>query len=254
MLILKLLLTPLLTLAVSLAARAWGHRASGWLTALPIVAAPISAVLLLEQGVDFLVQTSVATLVALPAIALYILVFARVARRYGWVASLLAGWTAFVAAALPLSQLPAGALGGLAMTWLALAAVLALLPRSQAPRVPVHVPRIEIALRMAASVVLMLAVSYGAETLGARISGVLLSFPIGGSVLPAFTRGMHGVEATTLLLRGFALGMFAFPMFFFVLALALPLAHPVLAFAGGVLGVLAVHALMAQAAKRGWVR
>lgn len=254
MLILKLLLTPLLTLFVSLAARAWGHRASGWLTSLPIVAGPIAAVLLIEQGTDFLVRTSEATLVALPAIAVYILVFARVSRRYGWVASLLCGWAAFVVAALPLSYIPAGAPVGLALTWGALAAAYLLLPRTDAPRVPVHVPRIEIAFRMSAAVLLMLVISYGADLFGARISGVLLSFPIGGSVLPAFTRGLHGVEATTLLLRGFTLGMFAFPMFFFVLALALPAAHPVLAFAAGVLATVAAHSLLGLAANRGWVR
>ncbi len=254
MLILKLFLIPLLTLAVSLAARVWGHRVSGWLTSLPIVAGPIAVVLLLEQGAEFTAQVSVATLVALPAIAVYILVFALVSRTRGWAMSLFAGWAAFVVVALPISWLPANAFGGLALTWLALAVVYRLLPRTQAPRVPAQIPRIEIAFRMVASVALMLAISYSAETFGARISGVLLSFPIGGSVLPAFTRGMHGVEATKLLLRGFTLGMFAFPVFFFVLALALPAAHPVAAFGAGLAASVAMHYLLVLASNRGWVR
>lgn len=254
MLLLKLLLTPLLTLGVSFAARVWGHRVSGWLTSLPIVAGPIAAVLLIEQGAEFTVRTSVATLVALPAIAVYILVFARLSQRFGWLASLLAGWAAFVAAALPISYLPAGAWGGLAMTWLALAAAYALLPRTQAPHAPVDVPRVELVLRVAAAVALMLVITTGAPLFGPRLSGVLLSFPIGGSVLPAFTRGLHGKDATTLLMRGFTLGMFAFPMFFFVLALALPHLHPVLAFALGIGAILATNALLAQASRRGWVK
>jgi hypothetical protein len=254
LLILKLFLIPLLTLAVSMAARVWGHRVSGWLTSLPIVAGPIAVVLVLEQGAEFTAQVAVATLVALPAIAVYILVFALVSRRHGWAASLLCGWAAFIVVALPISWLPAGAYGGLALTWIALAAAYLLLPKSQAPRVPAQVPRIEIAFRMVASVVLMLAISYSAEVFGARISGVLLSFPIGGSVLPAFTRGLHGVEATTLLMRGFTLGMFAFPVFFFVLALALPVAHPLLAFGGGLAATVAVHYLLVLASNRGWVR
>lgn len=254
MLALKLLLTPLLVLAVSVAARLWGHRMSGWLTSLPIVAGPIAAVLWIEQGNDFMVRTSVATLVALPAIGAYLLVFARLSQRFGWLPSLLAGWAAFVAAALPLSTVETNAWGGLAMTWIALAIAYRLLPRTDAPHAPVSVPRVEMVLRVAAAVALMLVITYGAERFGARISGVLLSFPIGGSVLPAFTRGLHGKEATTLLLRGFTLGMFAFPVFFFVLALALPAMHPVPAFALGVAGILAANAVLAQLSRRGIVR
>jgi hypothetical protein len=254
MLLLKLLLTPLLTLAVSLAARAWGHRASGWLTSLPLVAGPIAAVLLIEQGAAFVMQMSVSTLASLPAIAAYILVFARLARHRGWAASLVAGWAVFILCAIPLSFLPIGPWAGLATTWAALAAAYRLLPRSSAPRVPVHVPRIEIAFRMAASVALMLLISYGADTFGPQVSGALMAFPIGGSVLPAFTRALHGVEATTMLMRGFTLGMFAFPLFVFVLAVAVLHVHPVAAFAGGIVAVLAGHFVAALASNRGWVR
>ena len=34
----------------------------------------------------------------------------------------------------------------------------------------------------------------GFSYFGARVSGVLMAFPIGGSVLPAFTRALHGVD------------------------------------------------------------
>jgi hypothetical protein len=169
------------------------------------------------------------------------------------VASLLLGWAVFVVCAIPLSFLPFGPWVGLAMTWAALAAAYRFLPRTNAPRVPVHVPRVEIALRMTASVVLMLVISYGAEAFGPQVSGALMAFPIGGSVLPAFTRALHGVEATSMLMRGFTLGMFGFPMFLFVLAIALEHVHPVAAFAGGVLGVLAGHFAAALALRRGWV-
>jgi hypothetical protein len=254
MLILKLILTPLLTLAVSLAARTWGHRASGWLTALPIVAGPIAAVLLVEQGRDFLIGTLVGTLVTLPAIAVYLVVFARVSRTHGWATSLLAGWAAFLACAAPLSLLPVGPYGGLAMTWLALAAAYRFVPRSRSAHVPVAVPRIEIAFRMAASVLLMLVISYGADAFGPRVSGILLAFPIGGSVLPAFTRALHGVEATMHLLRGFIVGMFGFPLFMFVLALMLPGSNAVIAFAASTAAVIAAHFATALALNRGWVR
>jgi len=254
MLILKLLLTPCLILAVSLAARVGGHRVSGWLTSLPLIAAPIAAVLLIEQGTDFLVRASVANLVSLPAIAVYIAVFALVARRRGWAASLFAGWASFIVCAIPLSFLPFGPVAGLAMTWVALAVAYRLLPRPEGARIPATVPRIEIAFRMGAAVALMLVITYGAEVFGARVSGALMAFPIGGSVLPAFTRALHGAEATRQLMRGFTLGMFGFPVFVFVLAVGLPHANPVLVFVASLTGVLAVQFLVALATNRGWVR
>ena len=94
MLLLKLLLTPLLTLAVSLAARIWGHRVSGWLTALPIVAGPIMAVLMLEQGAAFAIDVAIGTLITLPALAAYIVAFGYLAQRSGWLTCLLVAWAA----------------------------------------------------------------------------------------------------------------------------------------------------------------
>lgn len=254
LLALKLLLIPLLMLGVSLAARIWGHRVSGWLTSMPLVAGPIVIVLLIEQGPAFVGRVSVAMLMALPAIAAHVVAFAHVSRRFGWATSLLSGWAAFVVAALPLSLLEGSLWLGVVLTWLALALAYALLPRTTAPRGPVAVPRVEILLRVASAVGLMFGISYAADHFGARVSGMLMAFPIGGSVLPAFTRALHGVDASVLLMRGFTLGMFAFPVFFVGLALALPVMHPVPAFAIGLVATTATHALIAQASRRGWVR
>ena len=87
MIALKLLLIPLLMLGVSLAARIWGHRVSGWLTSMPLVAGPIVIVLLIEQGAEFVGHVSVAMLMALPAIAGHVVAFSLASQRFGWVAS-----------------------------------------------------------------------------------------------------------------------------------------------------------------------
>ena len=250
MLLLKLLLTPLLTLGVTWAARIWGHRVSGWLTALPIVAGPIMAVLILEQGSAFAIDTAIGTLITLPALAAYIVAFAYLARRRGWLACLLCAWAAFFAAALPLSLVNANAHQALAAAWAGLGIAYLITPNPRTAGGPVDVPRIEIALRVAAAVALMLIITYGARTLGASLSGLLLSFPIGGSVLPAFTRALHGVQATEHLLRGFITGLIPFPLFFYGLAAGLPYAHPAIVFAAALGAVLASHFLVILAFRR----
>ena len=250
MLLLKLLLTPLLTLGVTLAARIWGHRVSGWLTALPIVAGPIMAVLILEQGSAFAIDTAIGTLITLPALAAYIVAFAYLAQRRQWLTCLLGAWAVFFAVAIPLSLVNADAHQALAAAWAGLGLAYLITPNPRTPAGPVEVPRLEIALRVAAAVALMLIITYGAQTLGASVSGLLLSFPIGGSVLPAFTRALHGVDATEHLLRGFITGLIPFPLFFYGLAAGLPYAHPAIVFSAALGAVLASHFLVIVAARR----
>ena len=250
MLLLKLLLTPLLTLAVSLAARIWGHRVSGWLTALPIVAGPIMAVLILEQGSAFAIDVATGTLITLPALAAYIVAFGYLAQRSGWMTCLLGAWAAFFVTAAPLSMIPANPHTALAAAWAGLGAAYLIVPNPKTRAGPVRVPRIEIVLRVAAAVALMLIITYGAQNLGASVSGLLLSFPIGGSVLPAFTRALHGVDATEHLLRGFITGLIPFPLFFYGLAAGLPHAHPVVVFAAALGAMLASHFLVIVALER----
>jgi len=250
MLLLKLLLTPLLTLGVTLAARIWGHRVSGWLTALPIVAGPIMAVLIVEQGSAFAIDAAIGTLITLPALAGYIIAFAYLAQRSNWLICLLGAWAVFFALAAPLSQIAANAHQALAAAWLGLGIAYVATPNPRTRTGPVHVPRIEIVLRVAAAVALMLIITYGAQTLGASLSGLLLSFPIGGSVLPAFTRALHGVDATEHLLRGFIAGLIPFPLFFYGLAAGLPLAHPAIVFSAALGALLASHFLVIVAARR----
>ena len=250
MLLLKLLLTPLLTLGVTLAARIWGHRVSGWLTALPIVAGPIMAVLILEQGSVFAIDTAIGTLITLPALAAYIVAFAYLAQRRHWLICLLGAWAVFFAVAIPLSLVSANAHQALTVAWAGLGIAYLITPNPKTPAGPVDVPRIEIALRVAAAVALMLIITYGAQTLGASVSGLLLSFPIGGSVLPAFTRALHGVDATEHLLRGFITGLIPFPLFFYGLAAGLPYAHPAIVFAASLGAVLASHFMVLFAANR----
>ena len=56
----------------------------------------------------------------------------------------------------------------------------------------------------------------------AAISAMLMTFPITGSILPAFTRALYGAQATRALLRGFASGLHGLAVFFLATALALP--------------------------------
>jgi hypothetical protein len=220
--LLKLALVPLVVWLASVAGRRWGHAATGWISGLPLIAGPISIFLALDQGAQFAADTAAATLQVTGAAALHCFVFAHASRRFGWVASLLLGWTAFVAAAVVLGAVPLQPLAGAALTAFLLALMLAGLPRVPRRSGPAGVPGVELVLRVAVALAIAAAVTLGASYFGPRVSGILLAFPITGSVLPSFALALHGADATVRLLAGFLSGLFAFATFHFVVATALP--------------------------------
>ena len=102
---LKLLLAPLLVIASSLAGRRWGPRIAGILVVLPIVAGPILLILYVEHGAEFAARAASAATLAIVPLALFALIFAFLARRHGWLLTLMTGWLAVLLADLGLAQL-----------------------------------------------------------------------------------------------------------------------------------------------------
>ena len=220
--LLKLALVPLVVWLASVAGRRWGHSVTGWISGLPLIAGPISIFLALDQGAQFAADAAAATLQVTGAAALHCFVFAHASRRFDWVASLLLGWTSFVAGAAVLAAVPMPPLAGAGVTAVALVVTLAGLPRVPRRSGPAGVPGVELALRMAAAAAIAGAVTFGASAFGPRVSGILLTFPITGSVLPPFTLALYGADATVRLLAGFLSGLFAFATFHLVVAVTLP--------------------------------
>ncbi|WP_137173323.1 hypothetical protein [Massilia sp. HP4] len=81
--VLKLLLVPSLIALVTLAGRRWGPGVAGWLSAFPIVSGPILLAIALEQGSDFAAIAAANTLLAVLAIVVFSIVYARIAARPG---------------------------------------------------------------------------------------------------------------------------------------------------------------------------
>ncbi len=237
---LKLLLVPLVVWLASEAGRRWGHAATGWITGLPLIAAPISIFLALDPGPAFAAATAHAVLQSAPASALHCLTFGLAARRFGWLASLLIAWTVFLATSAFITQwlFPLG--WSLTVTLVVMVIALSVLPRTQRHHGPVAIPRGEIVVRMLFAFLIAAVATLLAASMGPRLSGILLSFPISGSVLPAFTLALYGAAATNQLVRGFMLGLFGFGVFFYVVASLLPVAGMVATYAAASLVAVVV--------------
>lgn len=247
---LKLALVCGVVYVASFAARRFGHGVAGTLSGLPMIAGPIMGFVLSQSPADQAHAIALATLTAYPAMVAHMVVFARASLGRSW-------WVAWAAANA------AFLLAGAGLLWLALPfpanAVLAaftpwvglhLMPSPRQAPTALHIPAVEMVLRVAAAGVLATVLILGAAPLPAAVSGLLLSLPITGNVLPCFTQARHGPDATVELLRGFLRGMAGFLALFIVLAWGLPALGAVMSYVLGWAAALVtaylVHALAAR--------
>ncbi len=216
-LLLKLALAPASILLATLAARRFGHGVAGLLSGFPVIAGPIIFALMFELAAVEIEGVARATLAACPAAIAHIVTFAWLSRRFSWGACLVGAAVAFVAVG---AVTTAAWMPGAVQIALAIAGpfvALRLMPRVHAVMGAVPVPRLEIVMRLVATFVLAAAVLLSAQHVPAAISGLLLAWPISGSILPSFTLPVHGHAATVTLLRGFAIGLVGFVSFFVAL-------------------------------------
>lgn len=246
--VLKLLLVPSLIALVTLAGRRWGPSVAGWLSAFPIVAGPILLAIALEQGSDFAAVAAAAnTLLAVLAIVVFSIVYARIALRPG------AGVALSLCVALPAWGLAVAVLQGVQLpVWLAFGAVMVALlaaPRligsafaPSSPPVAANArPARDLPWRMLAGAALTVAVTQAAGGLGPKLSGLFAMFPVMSTVLVGFSHRASGPGFAVALLRGMVGGYYAFAVFCLVLALLLPGRAPGLPFVLATACALAVQ-------------
>lgn len=229
LLLVKLTLAPALVVGSSLAGRRWGHEVAGLLVALPLVAGPILLITELEHGRRFAADAAAASLLGLVALVCFVVVFAQVARRAGWLSAVLAGWAAFVAVALALGQASIAAGFGFVLAAGAFALAPRLLPADphEQDRPLAELPSWDLPARALATAALVLGLTGAAAGLGPRLTGVLTPFPVSNTVLAAFLLVLEGSVQLDDFFRGFLRGAYGFALFCLLVAvLVIPLGAP----------------------------
>lgn len=236
-LLLKLILTPSLIGAASLAGRRWGDSISGWLIALPLTTGPITFFLALSHGNAFATTAAAGTLAGGFSQAAYMLIYARLAQRWKWLPTLAMSIVGFAVFTALLQQLTFPLVPLYVLVFLVLILVVRLLPRQShldaaGEGLP---PRWDIPLRMIIATVFVVLVASLAPAFGPRLTGLLAPFPLFTSILAAFAHHQHGADAAVSVLRGVLMGLFSYASFFFVLAILLEPAGILVAFAIAIL-------------------
>ncbi len=213
---------------ITLAGRRWGPSVAGWLSAFPVVTAPILFFVSLEQGVAFGAQAAAATVSAIFAHMAFGLGYAWCGVRASWPVSLLAGLVGYglslmlVGAWAP--SLAAALMGVLPVLLVARRCYpKALLATAGEVALPKSVawPGVEIVMRMVAGACLVMVVTLSAQGLGPHWAGLLSMFPVMGVVLAVFSHRQSGAAFTVHLLRNMVWGYFAFATFCTSLALGM---------------------------------
>jgi hypothetical protein len=218
----KLLITPFLIGAVTLAGRRWGALVSGLLIGLPLTSAPISFILACEYGLDFASRSAVGSLAGQMANCLFCLSYIGLSRSCGWLLSSLGALAAFFLATFALNLVawelwPAF---GVLLAVILLAAQLA--PRHRLPPQPLVLPRWDLPARILTATGLVTLLTTVANTLGPQLSGLLSPFPAFSVIFAAFTHAQQDARSAANLLRGVIIGSGSYAAFFVIVGAVLP--------------------------------
>ena len=218
---LKLVVTPALIGAATLAGRRWGQSIGGWVVGLPLTTGPVAFFIALDHGTTFAAAAVVGSLVGAVAEAAFSVAYGWSATRTAWLPALLAGSAAYAIVAAILQPLDLGPAALFALVIVALAVALRLMPRGAAGVAPVVAPRWDLPARMVLATTVVLVLTALAPRLGARWSGLLATYPLFAAILTAFGHRLQGAGAAIGVLRGLLFGLFSFAGFCLVLALGL---------------------------------
>jgi hypothetical protein len=259
-LVLKLVLTPALIGAASMAGRRWGPAVSGWLVGLPFTSAPITFFLALSDGTPFASTVALGTMTGTISQAAFCVTYGWLATRKAragasgsWPGALLGGCVAFALATVALRGLAWSLVPSCAMVIAALLVALWLMPDASGGIATNPLPRWDLPARMVVATGFVLALTAIAPALGPRLTGLLAPFPLYAATLVVFAHHLQGPGPAANVLRGLLLGLFAFTGFFAVLAALLERAGigPAFAAAGAVAIAIQSASLWALHRSRG---
>ena len=244
LLILKIFLVPIIILLISYAGRVLGPAISGWLGGLPIIAGPILLFLNFDQGAVFASSAAMGALAGVSSLVTFCFVYAHISKIFGVALSLSVSVFIFLLTTSIFMFWEPGASSLFLLAIILIFSASKLLPSVSNGKIAYAVPNREIAFRMFAAAVLVLAITGASSILGPRLSGLLAPFPIAGTILAGFSHYYYGHEAAVILIRGFLRGLLGMAIFDYVLVILGPSQGFGLSFAIGILGALVVGGIM----------
>ncbi|MGN8249427.1 hypothetical protein [Pseudomonas sp. SMV7] len=216
---LKLMVTPLLMWAISLASRRWGGLLGGLLSGLPVTSALVMTFLCLEQGTAFALGAVPGALGGLAAVQATYTFYLFATRRLGIAPAVLLAILFYGLAAYAFTHW-----GSLYLSiGVALLLIGVLIRASGREPKPDTLARTrhrywEIPLRMVSATALLMLTTRLASWLGPATSGMLAPIPVIAWPLVVFAHVQHGRAGMAAMVRGNAIGAVGVIAFYLVIA------------------------------------
>jgi hypothetical protein len=244
LLLLKIAVPPLLVAITSLAARRWGPTVGGLLLGLPWMTGPVLFFLALDKGTEFAVGACTGIELGIVCVSAFLIAYGVISTYARWPASVAGSAAVFGASTvaiqdvtLPLPTAAAVAAASLGVAYL-------LLPRPRKPVASTALPWWDIPARMLTTCALVAIIMLSADALGARLSGIVSTYPAMVTVVGAFTHRQWGRDAVRQILRGLTVSLLVFVVFFLTVGLGLPTLGLVPSFVCAAVLVLALDAAL----------
>lgn len=206
----KAVLTGMSVAAVLMAAHLLGRRVAGLIAGLPVITAPSLLWIAADRDAAYAAHCAVGSVAAAGAAAMFALVYERLARRRGVMASLGGALAVGGLTALGLAHLTGGA-HGLAVAVIATALLcgiaLLALPAAARTAAPAHPLRGEILLAAAIAGTVSAAIAAGTAWLGPFWSGLLAAMPLMSTCVLVHQHLTAPHPDRQRFLRGYAAGL-----------------------------------------------
>jgi hypothetical protein len=245
----KLILAPALIALATLAGRRWGQGVSGWFAGLPLTSGPVSLIFALQSGTEFAASAATGTIAGLASVAVFCLVYTRLAPRLAWGGTAALAVTGFALATAATNSAPLALFPTFILVVGFILVVIRLIP---SPTVAIPDPPRragDLIARMVLAAGFVLGLTSVSELIGAQLSGLLSPFPIFASVLSVFAHRHQGAAAAIHFLRGLAFGLVAFASFFLVVGAFVTEAPLAATYAGATVAAVVVNALSLRFAR-----
>lgn len=234
-----------------LVSKRFGSLVGGVVSGLPVISAPISFFIALEQGPEFAYRVGWGLYPGMITYVIFGLVFIHLSRHTHWFVALLMALAAFFVSAwcMVVAGLPS-------WVWLpiSIGVILAgirlmppLDPRSKT--VPAEKYKKPPYLQMVCGAALMLVITSLATIVGPTYSGILLCFPVIGGVLGVFLLMNQYTNAAINLYKGAFSGMFTGWVFMLSILLMLPWAGIAISYSVATLSALLMSVFFVLRAK-----
>ena len=215
--VIKLGLTPISMLGVSLIARRWGSLVGGLIAGLPLTSGPISIYLAIEQGPAFAARAAEAGLAGTSVTLIAYACYVALTRRFGIPWSCVLSLVAFIVPAFIMLTLDRLAIA-IGVSLAAIAWTLHLTGAVEAETVEKAPPLWDLPARLTASTAMVLGVTGFAARMGPALSGILSPIPVIAWPLIVFAHVQGGRAQAIAAVRGTAAGALGILVFYIVVA------------------------------------